>query len=1050
MTVALKTLTIDRLGKGFIASLVLAALITLVTSWFLVREINNLNTSWAVHERTIIQKQAYVGLLRGAIGYGGMIHNFKNYLIRHDSQYLLGAHKSMLETKIVISGYRVLGIVQEESDALDELENVVEEYKGAITRAEALININFPSEQIDRQVGVDDTPAVRALLRLSNAVADLRQAKAKIISGEIKSLANSINVSAVGIGGLLVILTLTTAWFLRTRLINPLGNLVAAFDRIDPGAPNQARLPSAKTGGDELDKVAAAGNRFLDAVDRHLLERQYAEIALREKEAFISAVVGSMIDGIITIDERGLITSNNGAAENIFGYGPDEMLGKNVNMLMPEPHHGEHDRYLAKYRNGGEAQILGKSREVRGLRKDGNEFPLSLSVNEVKTETGRHFSGIVRDISRFKQAEEKLRQSENLLSTAIETIPDGFAIFDAEDRLVRSNSRFRHLFSRSVDLLAPGRLYEYILREGARRGEFEDAIGREDEWVAEQLDAWKEDRDTYEMHLGSEQWIEATDRLLPGGGHISIRTDISGRKKAEQERRESRRLLQSLTDNLPVFVSLKDNQGRFQFVNRLFETWTGISRNFVVGKTVHDIYPEEQAVPFDIEDREVIDGGIATSREKALLYPDGQTRNVISTRFPIFSASGLVSGLGTINFDITERKQTEKALRIAKAEAEKANDAKSEFLSSMSHELRTPLHAILGFGQMLESDTSSPLTSVQERCVNRILKGGRHLLELINEVLDLAKIEVGHVELSIEDVSVPEVVEECLDMIRNLADARNIKIIHPKPDQRFRMVRADRTRLHQVLLNLLSNAVKYNREGGSITIGIRETQSGKLSIGITDTGEGIPQDKLHKLFEPFNRLSAEKTEIEGTGIGLTVTKQLVELMGGAITFESKVGTGSTVSVEFRLSDEDAFKTAQAAHAAMPKQAAHTLKTAATMLYVEDNPANMELMDMIVGRIDGLTLIQAPNAELGLELAEAKKPDLIIMDINLPGMSGLEAMKKLQKSKKTANIPVFALSAAATRHDIEKGLEAGFREYLTKPIDLEDTVSIIKRVLEAAA
>ncbi|MBT7942414.1 MAG: PAS domain S-box protein, partial [Alphaproteobacteria bacterium] len=839
------------------------------------------------------------------------------------------------------------------------------------------------------------------------------------------------------------------AWFLRTRLINPLGNLVAAFDRIDPGAPGQVRLPSDQS-GDELDKVAAAGNQFLDAVDRHLLERQYAETALRQNEAFISAVIGSMVDGVITIDERGLITSNNPAAETIFGYRPNEMLDKNVSMLMPEPHQNSHNDYLANYRNGGEAHFIGTTREVRGLHKDGKEFPLSIAISEIEAEEGRQYSGIVRDISRFKEAEEKLRQSESLLSTAIETIPDGFAIFDAEDRLVRSNSKFRHLFSRSVDLLAPGRHIKHILREGAKRGEYEDAFGREDEWVAEQLEAWKEDRDTYELHLGSEQWIEATDRLLPHGGHISIRTDISDRKKAEQERRESRKLLQSLTDNLPVFVSLKDAEGRFQFVNQLFEKWTGIGRNFIVGKTVHDIYPEDQAVQFDIEDREVIDGGTATSREKDLLYPDGETRSVISTRFPIFTSTGAVNGLGTINFDITERKKAEQAMLDAKAEAEKANDAKSEFLSSMSHELRTPLHAILGFGQMLETDTSSPLTQIQERCVNRIMKGGRHLLELINGVLDLAKIEVGHVEMSIEDVSAPEVVEECLDMIRNLADARNIKIIPPASKQGFYLVRADRTRLHQVMLNLLSNAVKYNREGGAITVEILETPEGKLSIHITDTGEGIPEDQMDKLFEPFNRLSAEKTEIEGTGIGLTVTKQLVELMGGAITFESEVGTGSTVSVEFLQPAEDAIKASQTAQQAATEQTAHKLKSAATMLYVEDNPANMELMEMIVSRIEGLTMIQAPNAELGLELARSKKPNLIILDINLPGMSGLDAVKELQKSKATADIPVYALSAAATRRDIEKGLKAGFREYLTKPIDLEDTLSNIKRIVEAAS
>ena len=1051
---ALNTFTIEKLGRGLVISLVLAALIIAATSLYLVREITNLNTSWAVHEKTIVQKQAYLNILRGAIGYGGMIHNFKNYLLRHEQRYLLLTHESMLEVRIVISGYRVLGVSGAEEDALDDLETVVDAYKAAVTRAEALININYPAAELDRQVEVDDTPAVRALLRLTNAVAALRQAKAKKVSKEISILADTINSSAIGVGFLLVSLILVLAWFLRNRLIHPLGKLLTAFDEISPGTPDRQRLPVAESGGDELDKLARAGNRFLDSVDRHLLELQYAEKALDEHEAFTSAVVGSMVDGVITIDERGSITSFNNAAETIFGYDVDDVIGKNVNILMPEPHHSDHDRYLANYFNSGQAKNIGTGREVIGLRKDGTEFPMSLSFNEVQTGSELQFSGIVRDISRFKEAEKKLRESEEMLSTAIDTIPDGFVIFDAYDRLVRSNSKFRHLFSRSFDLLTPGRTYEEILREGAARGEFEGAIGREDDWVAEQMQAWKKNRDPYEMDLGGGQWILATDRLLPDGGHVGVRTDISARKQAEQDLQSSEERFRNYAAAASDWFWEMDANLRFTYVSNRFFEISGVSPENLIGKTRAEFVPAKAQTEEANKWKRHLDD-LASHRpfqdfSYPLLSPDKGIVHLSINGVPVFTGKGEFLGYRGTGSDVTDRVRAEESLRLAKAEAEKANEAKSEFLSSMSHELRTPLHAILGFGQMLETDQTNPLNDIQERCVNRIMKGGRHLLELINAVLDLAKIEVGHVDISIEDVSALEVVEECLDMVRTMADARNIKIHKPQPDPSLPMIRADRTRLHQVMLNLLSNAVKYNRENGSITVDMQSTPGGKLRISVTDTGNGISEDQMDKLFEPFNRLSAEKTEIEGTGIGLTVTKQLVELMGGAIIFKSKVGKGSTASVDFRQSDEETLRAAKAAQKEGKEQITHSLKSAATMLYVEDNPANMELMEMIVSRIEGLTMIQAPNAELGLELAKSQKPNLIILDINLPGMSGIEALQELQRSKETADIPVYALSAAATRRDIEKGLKAGFREYLTKPIDMEDTLSIIKRIVEAAA
>ncbi len=405
---------------------------------------------------------------------------------------------------------------------------------------------------------------------------------------------------------------------------------------------------------------------------------------------------------------------------------------------------------------------------------------------------------------------------------------------------------------------------------------------------------------------------------------------------------------------------------------------------------------------------------------------------------------GLASSFKTMRDAIRDN---EAALRASKKEADKANQAKSEFLSSMSHELRTPLNAILGFGQMLELNPKEPLTKTQISCVDHINAGGRHLLELINEILDLATIEAGKLKLSIEDVCATSVLDECLSLVHTTAGERGIEVVVGEGFATKPAIRADYTRFRQALLNLMSNAVKYNREKGTISVDCHEKPGGMLLISVTDTGKGIPDSMLGKLFEPFSRLEKEDTEIEGTGIGLTITKQLIEKMGGHIGVDSKLGKGSTFWIELP-GVENKIVAQNAADQETAEDGAKSLPDmAGTVLYVEDNPANLELMQLIVECIDGLSLISAYNAELGIELAKSKKPNLIILDINLPSMNGFEALKMLQAIDGTKDIPVIALSANAMPKEIKKGMEAGFRQYLTKPIKVEEVVSSIKGAME---
>ena len=404
---------------------------------------------------------------------------------------------------------------------------------------------------------------------------------------------------------------------------------------------------------------------------------------------------------------------------------------------------------------------------------------------------------------------------------------------------------------------------------------------------------------------------------------------------------------------------------------------------------------------------------------------------------------GAIIGYLLVGTDISVRKRVELELTEAMAAAEKANLAKSNFLAGMSHELRTPLNAILGFAQLLESGTPSPTLS-QRRNIDQILKAGWYLLELINEILDLALIESGKLTLSSESVALAEVMLECRAMIESQAQTRNIGMTFPQFEIPY-FVKADRTRVKQVLINLLFNAIKYNRPGGAVTVEVTLVPKHAIRICVRDTGAGLDPSQLTQLFQPFNRLGKEASAEEGTGIGLVMTKRLVELMGGTIGVDSTVGVGSEFWIELGLTSAPQILIDDSVRG-MPRRQAPEGTPLKTILYVEDNPANLELVEQLVARRSDLRLLSAADGNLGLEYARAYLPDLILMDINLPGISGIEAMRVLRANAATAHIPIIALSANAVPRDIERALEAGFFGYLTKPIMVAQFMTVLDDAL----
>jgi len=762
--------------------------------------------------------------------------------------------------------------------------------------------------------------------------------------------------------------------------------------------------------------------------------------------ALLSALVDASHDAIIGLSLDGRITSWNDAAADIFGYAAPEAIGQHVDMLMPPERAAERANIRALARSTGRVAAFDTVRVAKG----GRRMDVTITMSPILDAAGAVIGAAktARDITAARRSAAALVESEARLRFILDAAQIGDWELDLATGTVRRSLQHDRCFGydeiqavwsfdASVEHVHPDD------RDVVRQC-FDRALHDRQDWRTECRVVWPD---------GSLHWIRICGSVKCDGGLVTtvlgIVMDITQQKRIDELHRVSSAYARSLIEaSLDPLVTISA-QGKITDVNEASVEATGVQRQDLIGRDFSDYFtsPEQARVGY----RQAFSEGFVRDYPLAIRHASGRTTDVLYNAAVYRDDAGAVRGVFAAARDVTERKRLDQVLMNSTAElqkakraAELANLAKSDFLSSMSHELRSPLNAILGFAQLMDTGSPAP-TESQKESIGQILRAGWYLLELINEVLDLAQIESGRTSLSIEQVCLAEVISDCQSMIEPQAAKAGIAIAFAAIDPAWH-VRADRMRVKQIFINLLSNAIKYNRVGGAVEVSCAAAGPGRVRIGFQDSGMGLARGELAQLFQPFNRLGREGGAQEGTGIGLVVSKRLVELMGGRIGAKSVVGVGSLFWVELDTAAQPELPDGALAAAPGAQAAVRAGPGCRTLLCVEDNPANLRLVEKILERRADIRMVSARDGARGIELARSVCPAAILMDINLPGLDGFAALRILSQDPLTAHIPVIALSANAMSHDVEKGMAAGFFRYLTKPIKVDEFMRTLDEAL----
>ncbi len=809
------------------------------------------------------------------------------------------------------------------------------------------------------------------------------------------------------------------------------------------------------------------------------------EEAVLKAGALQNAILNSANFSSIATDAKGVIQIFNIGAERMLGFTAKEVLNNITPAEISDP-----QEVIARAKAlsqelgttiapGFEALVFKASRgiediyELTYIRKDGSRFPAVVSVTALRDEENIIIGYLLigTDNTARKQAEEALLKAGALQSAIFNSANFSSIATDAKGVIQIFNvGAERMLGYTATDVLnriTPAEIsdpQEVIARAKALSQELGTTIAPGFEALV--FKASRGIEDIYELTyirkdgsrfpaVVSVTALRDAEKIIIG--YLLIGTDNTARKQVEAEQqkldqrlRDQQFYTRSLIESNIDALMTTDPSGIITDVNKQMEALTGCTRDELIGAPFKSYFTDPERAEAGI--KLVLGQKKVTDYELTARARDGKETVVSYNATTFYDRDRTLQGVFGVARDVTERKRFEQALQetnvemeVAKSTAEKANLAKSDFLSGMSHELRSPLNAILGFAQLMEKASEQP-TDLQKESISQILKAGWHLLKLINEILDLAVIESGKVSLSLEPVSLSEVFSECQAMLETVADLQGITMIFPAYDQSI-FVWADQTRLKQIIINLLSNAIKYNKPNGSVEVSCVLKDNAHMRISVKDTGAGLAPDKIAQLFQPFNRLGQEASSVTGTGIGLVVTKQLAELMEGVLGVESSEGIGSVFWVELRSIAAPTRKADITELTQSPQKTTPFEIHQCTLLYIEDNLANMKLVEQLIALRKDIKLLTAVDGTLGIELARRTLPDVILMDINLPGISGIDALKILQQDPLTCKIPVVALSANAMLRDIKLGIDLGFFRYLTKPIKVNEFMETLNEAVE---
>jgi len=762
------------------------------------------------------------------------------------------------------------------------------------------------------------------------------------------------------------------------------------------------------------------------------------QIKSRARAKQMASLVEYSTQILCTLDLEGTIVWCNESMTRVLGYGPGELSGVGIGSLV-------HPDDIGVVR--GTSETLASGAEISGIEtrcrcRDGTWRALEWTVRADVARGLVYSAG--RDVTEDRETDAILRDDEARLRAILEYSPSSIFVKDLQGRYLIVN-----------------RQWSWITGIPA-----EDVLGATADvsWPTEAATIAEQERllletgvpqisdERMNTRVGARDFRVSRFLLSDEDGSPyamgGIATDISARTEAERTLAGRERLLATVLQASPDIITLLDAGGTVRQVSDadhgvLGRHYAEASESDLVAR----VHPDDVERVVDAFSRMVAGAVTDVQVRFRVQHTEGNWVTLDCRGQALADETGAFAGAVIVSRDMTARIMSEQRLRDAREAAERASRTKSEFLSRMSHELRTPLNSILGFAQLLQMDE---LPDEQSEAVDHILRAGRHLLDLIDEVLDIARIESGHLELMMTAVSVPEIAHDAVELTRHMADSAEVAVqlaIDPGSDVR---ISADRQRLLQVLLNLLSNAVKYNRPGGRVDVSCDASSPDRVRLVVADNGRGIRSEDVDRVFTAFDRLGAEQSEVEGTGVGLALSQHLVQRMGGQIGFESVPDVGSTFFIELAGATEapEVLPDAGLALGWSGGDVATDAGGSFRVLLMEDDVANLDLVERVLSRRQGVELMAAMHGGLGIELAREHLPDLILVDLHLPDMLGTEVLDRLAEDLATAAIPVAVVGSDAAAHEVRQLLGRGVVGFLTKPFDVRALLSLVDAVRAA--